>query len=160
MRSGLWQTTQQTEHNQDPQGLHPWVLQVWNMDHFVINISQTFIKEDNNVIQITLSYWSINSEHLNNPQQIVLEYRLSYLNNIKWYLVPFHRNNEFWNLYRTFNIHTLLINKYKLIPNHYFLLNIAFLCSKIFHSKKKIVRTCTYQGTVYSTRCTQKSPGM
>lgn len=133
MRSGLRQTTQQTEHNQAPHGLHPWVGQVWNAGHFIINISQTFITEDNNVIQITLSYWSINSEHQHNPQQIVLEYRLSCLNNVKWYLVPFQWNNEFWNLYRMFNIHILQINNYKLIPNHYLLLNIAFLCGKIFH---------------------------
>lgn len=133
MRSGLWQTTQQTKHNQAPHGLHPWVGQVWNAGHFIISISQTFITEDNNVIQITLSYWSINSEHQHNPQQIVLEYQLSYLNIVKWHLVPFQRNNEFWNLYRMFNIHILQINNYKLIPNHYVLLNIAFLCSKIFH---------------------------
>lgn len=43
MRSGLWQTTQQTEHNQAPHGLHPWVGQVWNAGHFIISISQTFI---------------------------------------------------------------------------------------------------------------------
>lgn len=62
-----------------------------------------------------------------------------------WSGIYFHFNeNEFRNLYRMFNIHTLQINNYKLIPNQYFLLKTAFLCSEIFHLKKDSIFSYLY----------------